>query len=482
MSDIAITSWWKAKLPQRLEAVAAVAVILLLCRVALDEDLTWMGWVVLGVLLVALTVAWWPYGALVTLIGMSAMPRFFVELLGWKARPEHFAVAIVFLVICIWLVRTQPKIRLDSPDYWVIAYIAINYASSAFGSSSPSQTLRWALLNNLAVLPYFLVRLLVRDQGTFRGAFRVLLTVGIAESVYGILCYVSHQVFGTSVGMEVGQYLMDVAAPYGSMGEANLFGAYAGCSAVLALAIYLAAEQRLVYLICFFVGVLATVLSFSRAALAALVVAAAWAYWRARRARDAREGRGRLATLVLAVVLILLIVVPAVGGVVQERFASLFAEGRLGEESAIGRVIEAQEALQEFSEHRVIGTGTASLQLSFDWGKYVPDWSDHFGWVGNMTVRILHDTGLLGIAVFLGFVGSLGWKIRLALRGRSGQTPMLIALSAGALLYAISFQATDATLSAFPWVHMGLLASGAILLKESKESANAVGTTVRSSI
>ncbi len=36
MSDIAITSWWKAKLPQRLEAVAAVAVILLLCRVALE--------------------------------------------------------------------------------------------------------------------------------------------------------------------------------------------------------------------------------------------------------------------------------------------------------------------------------------------------------------------------------------------------------------------------------------------------------------
>jgi O-Antigen ligase len=478
MSDIALTSWWRSKLQRRLELVATVAVILSLCQVALEEDLTWIGWVVVSLLGVLLTVTRWPYGALVILVGMSAMPQFFVELFGWKARPEHFAVAIVSLALCIWLLRSNRKIRLETPDYWVLAYIAMNYISSAFGSSSPSETLRWALLNNLAVLPYFLIRLLVRDAGTFRKAFRILLAIGIAEAAYGILCYVSHQVLGTTAGVEVGQYLTDVAAPYGSLFEANLFGAYTGCTAVLALAIYLIAERRLGYLICFFVGALATVLSFSRAALVALVVATVWVCWQARHARG--EHRSRVATLVLAVGLILLIVVPAVGGVVQERFAGLFSQGRLGEESAIGRLIEAQEALQEFSEHRLIGTGTASLQLSFDWGKYVPDWNDRTGnrsWVGNITVRVLHDCGLFGMTAFLGFLGSLGWKVRLGLRARSGQFPMLVALSAGALLYAISFQATDGSLSAFPWVHLGFLASAAVLIKESDESANAVCPT-----
>jgi hypothetical protein len=413
---------------------------------------------------------------------MSAMPQFFVELFGWKARPEHFAVVIVSLALCIWLLRSNRKIRLETPDYWVLAYIAMNYLSSAFGSSSPSETLRWALLNNLAILPYFLIRLLVGDAETFRKAFRILLAIGIAEAAYGILCYVSHQVLGTTAGVEVGQYLTDVAAPYGSLAEANLFGAYTGCTAVLALAIYLIAERRLGYLICFFVGALATVLSFSRAALVALVVATVWVCWQARHARG--EHRSRAATLVLVVGLILLIVVPAVGGVVQERFAGLFSQGRLGEESAIGRLIEAQEALQEFSEHRLIGTGTASLQLSFDWGKYVPDWNGRTGnrsWVGNITVRILHDSGLLGMTAFLGFLGSLGWKVRLGLRARSSQFPMLVALSAGALLYAISFQATDGSLSAFPWVHLGFLASAALLIKESNEGANGVGATARMS-
>lgn len=481
MSDIVLTSWARSKLQWRLEIVAAVAVIVFLCRIALEENLAWIGWVMVGAFVVLLTVTRWPYGALLVLVGMSALPRFFVEVFAWKARPEHFAVAIISLALCIWLLRANRKIRLESPDCWVLAYVAMNYVSSAFGSSSPSQTLRWALLNNLAVLPYFLIRLLVRDTETFRKAFRIFLAVGIAESVYGILCYASHHAFGTTAGMEIGQYLTDVDAPYGSLVEANLFGAYTGCVAVIALAIYLIGKHRLGYFICFSVGALATVLSFSRGAMVALVVASAWVFWRARLARE--EGhRSRAASLVLAVGLILLIVVPAIGGVVQQRFADLLSEGRLGEQTTIGRLIEAQEALQEFSDHRLIGTGTASLQLSFDWSKYVPDWADHFGWVGNITVRILHDTGLLGMAAFLGFLGSLGWKIRLGLRGRSSQVPILVALSAGALLYAISFQATDATLSAFPWVHLGFLTSAAILIKESNEGVNAVGSTVQGSI
>ena len=151
-----------------------------------------------------LTVTRWPYGALLVLIGMSAMPRFFVEIFGWNARPEHFAVAIVSVAVGLWLLRHKREMRLEKLDYWVVAYVVINYASSAFGSSVPSATLRWALMNNLAILPYFLIRLLIRDLETLGRAFRILLSVGIAESAYGILCYVSHHVLGTVAGMDTG--------------------------------------------------------------------------------------------------------------------------------------------------------------------------------------------------------------------------------------------------------------------------------------
>jgi O-antigen ligase len=472
-------AWYSNKLGRRLEWFGVAIAIFILCRVAMEESLGWVGWVMAGVVLIVLTVTQWPYGALVILIGMSAMPRFFVEIFGWKARPEHFAVLIVSLVVCIWLLRSNRKIQLQTPDYCVLAYVAFNYVSSAFGSSSPSEALRWALLNNLAILPYFLIRLLVRNAETFRKAFRILLAVGIAESAYGILCYFSHQAFGTTVGVSVGHYLSDVSVPYGSLAEPNLFGAYAGCTAVLALVVYLFGERRFGYLMCFFVASLAAVLSLSRAALVALVVAVGWVYWRARHARVGH--RSRAATLVVAVGLILLIVGPAVGGVVQQRFGDVFSQG-LTEDTTALRLIETYQALQEFSEHPLIGTGTASLQLSFDWGKYIPDWGIYQSWVGNITVRILHDSGLLGMAAFLGFLGSLCWKIRLGLRGRTSRAPMLVALSAGALLYAISFQATDGTLGAFPWVHLGLLSSAVMLREHSSENSNSLGGVVEGAI
>jgi O-antigen ligase len=446
-------------LARRLDFLAVVAAIVVVCRVALDEGASWVPWALAFVAIVLLALTRWPYGALFVLIGMSVMPRFFVQLFGWKARPEHFAVAIISIMVAVWLLRHKQKIRFENLDYWVLAYVAINYLSSAFGSSVPSATLRWALMNNLAVLPYFLIRLLVRDRATLEKTFRILLGVGIAESAYGILCYLSHHVFATSFGMEIGQYFVDVAAPYGSLYEPNLFGAYTACCTVLFLALYLIERQnQFGYLICIIVTSLATVLSFSRGALLALVVAVAWVFWRTRRQQNAR--RGTLTTLVPALAFILIITAGVMGGVLQERIANLFQQG-LSEETTITRLLVIQESLQDVPNHLLLGTGTASLQLSFDWSKYVPEWSDQATWVGNVGVRILHDVGLVGLAVFLGFLVSLWLKIRGRLHG---QDPMLLGLSAGGLIYGISFQSTDGTTLAFCWIHLGLLASAALLV------------------
>ncbi len=299
------TTFWESRPVRMLESVAVVAAMCLLCRVALEEDLGWVAWVVAGVAVVLLTVTRWPFGALGVLVGMSAMPVFFVEIFGWKARPEHFAGGIVSLAVAVSLLVYKHRIRLEKLDYWVLAYLATNYIGSAFGSSAPSATLRWALLNNLAVLPYFLIRILVQDLRTLRKAVRILLGVGIVESTYGILCYASNHAFGTTIGMSVGQYLRDVAVPYGSLYEPNLFGAYTGCCAVLFLAIYLArGQRRFSRLVCFFIASSASVLSFSRAALLALVVAIGWVAWKSGNPLKGRRNRLAIFTVGFALILI----------------------------------------------------------------------------------------------------------------------------------------------------------------------------------
>ena len=430
-----------------------------------------MGWIVVGVAIVFLTATRWPYGALLVVIGASAMPVLVIQVSGWNARPEHVAGAMVTTAVAAWLALTRRRLRLNSLDYWVLAYVAINYISSAVGSPEPAATLRWALQNNLAVLPYFLIRVLVQDLETFGKAFRILLGVAVVESTYGLLCSVSNHIFGTTTGMAVGEYLVDVAAPYGSMYEPNLFGAYAAACAVMFLSLYLAAEHhRLGHLIGFLVASIASVLSFSRAALFALVVVICFILWKARSAKNGH--RTKVVILGLAGGLASLVAVTAVGGVLQERIANLLTQG-LSEETTISRVIVIQQALQEVPAHPWLGSGTASFNLSFDWTPYVPEWASDKTWIANAPLRIIHDTGVLGLTAFLGFLVSLWLKIRRTPDKPNSQFPELFALSAGTLLYGISFQFTDGTILAFVWVQLGFLATAAILMNDCESDGRA---------
>jgi hypothetical protein len=138
----------------------------------------------------------------------------------------------------------------------------------------------------------------------------------------------------------------------------------------------------------------------------------------------------------------------------------------LTEQTTISRFIVILQALQEIPNHPLLGSGTASFNLSFDWANYIPEWSSDKTWIANAPLRILHDCGALGLTAILGFLVSVSWKIRRAWGGRDSPVAMLLALVAGALLYGISFQATDGTILAFCWVHLGFLSSAASLLPQ----------------
>lgn len=465
MAETTSTTWWQSKLALRLEIISGVAAMAVVCRVAIEEDASWMPWLLAGAAVVVVSLARWPYGALLVLVAASAMPRFSVGLFGWNARPEHFAVAILTILTALWLLMNGLRTRLDKLDYWVLAYIAANYLSSMFTSSEPSATLRWALQNNLAVLSYFLIRFLVNDLETLRNAFRILLGIGIAETSYGLLCYASHYLFGTNEGMEVGQYLVDVAAPFGTMYEPNLFGAYAGCVAILFLALYLSQGlSRSGYLLGFAVASLATVSSYSRAALLALILASAWVLWKTRHFRS--RNSTNLIAFATGLGLILAIAVMLAGNVLRERLSDLYYQG-FTEGTMLPRVLVIQQAIQDVPNHPILGSGTASFNLSFDWAAYIPEWESDKTWIGNAPLRILHDTGIVGLTTMLGFLISVWLKIRRGLRELN--SPMLLALAAGAVLYGISFQSTDGTILAFFWVYLGFLASAAILTTNSDQ-------------
>jgi O-antigen ligase len=433
-------------------------------------------------LIVAISLSNWPLGALVTLLIASAMPRFTWMVAGLHARPEHVAIGLTAAIVVL-----HPRGRKSGVlaawrnfDFWLAAYLMVTLATSALASPEPHLTLRWAVLGALGVSPYFLVRWLVVEEKTLISVFRMLLLVGVAEAAYGTLSFACYQLFGTRFGIELEQY-GEFPGTYGTQYEANLFGSYTACCALMCLAGYLLDEKkrRRWYLWGFSIAILGSFISLARAVFLAFPVAVAFITWFA-----ARKGRVQVKALAAvggAIVAVLLLFGPFLVEEVQDRFSTLDFSEIGQDESTARRVIGITVALSDVKEHPWFGTGANSFRLLFDWADYWPvpqtiegNDDERGAWIGNTPVRILHDTGVLGLGLFAGFLWTLFVSLRGAVRSAKPALRMImIALSTGLILYAITFQATDATTLSFAWIHIGLLAAAAaIVQRQPSESAS----------
>ncbi len=411
-------------------------------------------------------------GAIIALIIASSAPRLFVEIGGLKARPEHFVCGTLCIsIFFLWKKRSQP-VRWIWPDYLLIAYAVMNIFSSLFMSIEPRQTIKWALQQVLIILTYFFLRILVQDRKDLRKAFMAMLVVGAVAVTYGIICFYSNLIFGTEFGITIAQY-GDLSAPYGLQYEANLLGSTSGALSVMMLVMYLYDHRRR-YLVGFAVAFAGMAISLSRGALGATVIGlGAVAIFGLRKGLLRRQV---VANVAMATLCALVVVLPAVASQYSERLNTMDIGEPAVDPNTLTRIVQVSSAFEEVLKHPILGGGTSSFQLAFDWQALGEEWEDQ-GWIGNTEMRVLHDTGIVGLVIFTGFLVSLFRRSKKVLK--LGPNPILIALLASALVYCISFQATEGTLLAFPWVHLGLIGSAiAVLIASEAEDGRATQQTV----
>ena len=445
------------------------------------ENLGSLGFAVVVLLLaigiMVLTFAKWPFGSAVLLIAASAMPRFAVILLGVHVRPEHLAIGVVAIAVAAQAARGKldPHLRLQKFDYWLLVYVGLNFFTSLATSPEPAMTLRWATLNAVAITPYFLLRILIRDEATLSHIVQILLWVGALEAAYGIGCFLSNRLFNTAAGVEIAQYGF-FPGTYGTQYEANLFGSYTACCAVLFLTLFLLRSEshRAWYGWGFAITAVGAIVSLARSVVFALPVAIIPIIWLAFRQHDFRLRR--FVPLALGLGLLVATVSPFVWSFVRERFSTIAADEITSDPTTSERLVQLAVAADDVRLHPILGTGTASFHLYFNWDDYVPGAGqntdpDQAGWISNTPLRVLHDTGIVGLLSLLFFLGYLTIAVRWGTRIASAQTRVtLVALSAGAILYAITFQATEATMLAFTWIHLGLLATAVRLAADRPAS------------
>ena len=393
-----------------------------------------------------------PQLAILSLIAASAVPHMSVQIGGLNARPEHVVSGLMILAVpFLWKKKAQP-VQWIKTDYWVVAYMALMLFSSVVMSTAPLQTTKWAIQQALAILPYFWLRMFVTDWDRFRLVFKAFLITAAVTLVYAVACFYSYILFGSTYGVATEQYA-DMPATYGAQYEGNMLGAYGAAFAILMLVLYLHKRERkflVGYALC---GIVTVGISLSRAALGAVVlVMLATGVFAARRSLINTKVLLKVAAATLVTVLAL---APVVLQHFQERFSTVDTSDIAADPNTLTRAVTAVSALDEVGKHPWFGGGVSSFQLAFDWEDLGPEWEDS-AWIGNTELRVLHDAGIFGLVAFTGFLVSLVLQARKRLKQQFRIE--LVALLLSGLVYCITFQTTEGTLLAFPWIQLGLIA------------------------
>ncbi|HET9838426.1 MAG TPA: O-antigen ligase family protein, partial [Candidatus Angelobacter sp.] len=309
-------------------------------------------------------------------------------------------------------------------------------------------------------LPYFFLRLLIRDWERFRWAFKALLWIGAAVCMYASVALYSHLLFGTSFGIDLEQY-GDMPATYGLQFEPNILGAYSAALAIMMLVMYLHQRERK-YLIGYAgFGLVTLGVSLSRAALGAAAVGIGVIAIVALRRR--LINRQIILRVVAATLGAFLLVAPVFLPYYTQRFATIDISDPTTDPNTVTRAVQVLSALDEVEKHPIFGGGVSSFQLAFDWQTLGTEWEDQ-GWIGNTELRVLHDTGIVGLLVFLAFLFSLARQSLKQLKREF--SPELLALLCSGVVYSITFQATEGTLLAFPWVQLGLIGCAVSVMRQ----------------
>ncbi len=446
----------RGEVADKVEKITAVAIAGVVLYLLVTEPLDWVPYVSGGLAAALVVGVRWPYGALLGLGIAASMPRWFMTIGAWNAKPEHMVAAgfggFLLLRICV---RHHTWRVLQKLEWLLLAFLAMNYFSSFFTSPDRGLSLRWALLQTLAVSPFFLIGQTVWTAKQIDRAFGIWLSVGALEALFGIVCFLSYLLFGTRFGMGFFSNLDFVPAVRGSQWEPNIFGSYCACFAVMFVFCFFARERKKGwYLLGFFVTAVGALLSLARQAWACLIIVIPLVLF-----YHLRHKRIRWRQLVPAVSVILLSLLFAVSVMkdLRERLESLAVSQVMQDPTLIRRARVVVLAIEDIKQHPIVGSGSNSFVLLNQSSE--EEYEGGEAWLGNFFLRVMHDTGIIGVVVLGWLFVSLGRRAWRILSVRKSTNAAVGALSAAAIVMFLAYQLTDASTLEFTWINFGLLAA-----------------------
>ena len=434
------------------------------------------------------------HGGLIALLIASTMNGLSLE---WRVSGTEFTVrpdqvVLVLLVPLVFLAFVLGRFRFQWTlfDWVVLGFFGSNFAASILSGSSPTASIRGAVLLAAYGAMYFVVKQILTNRAEWLPAATTwTLGLGIAQAAYCLIALVLYA-FGHGIGgLQIGHLRAGSVAIKGTFWEANLLGAYLALMAIFLIIRYAwrtetrAGARTLWGLLITTLALPLTVTRAAGVALALGTVAIALVVWIFR--REILEWRARAARIALTLCAVLLLTVTAMDDFVSglsrypnfllERWIPIswsVPEGDAPEASAAGveasadtpgppvgdvtrasrssvegRVDAWAQALEGWRERPILGHGTlAGANLTKE------------GWWYSSLVQALFDTGLVGFVVLLWiYVGAVVLPVRSWLLTRQTSiSPNLLGYGAGNAVLAFSSQFSSFLFVGFPWVFLGL--------------------------
>jgi hypothetical protein len=438
------------------------------------------------------------WAAFIVLLQTALLDHYNVRFLGVNLRPEWIAAAIALLTVLTVSWRARRSIQLDRIEWYLLAWLGLNGFASLVFAPRPGASLKAFIGLALVGSAFFVLRRLVGER--IERVLVAVLVAGLVTCAFGVAAYLISPLVGSTIGLQLNPNTHVLMAT-GTLWEADIFGAFAAYVLLLALSWILIrpGHNPLLTAAVVLAAALALEVSLARTAwiAATLGLVIGVAFWvvliRRMKLGPPRSSFIGLAPLTLGVVLASVLVWTVVGATQAQRGSYVNAPtgpggvyeiayapaatsapappapaerspvvSRLGTLSSVGRLMSdgtlrlrldaARLTIDDWKHQPVFGRGTASF------GQVYTDSSHQPWWISNIVLRALHDTGLVGLIVFVLFAIGLSLApLRRSLeRGGQGAALAGVVVVPTAALW-LTAQATEPFQLMWPWLLLGLI-------------------------
>ena len=423
-----------------------------------------------GLLLAVVLILGWPFSGVVILIVAALLTRLRFDVGPISVRPEHVAAVAVAIMGFVQLGLDRRALRMPVAAWFALLWWGINLVSGVLFDPAPLMGLQNALRIFLMALTFILMVNLIPNRIWWRRAVAVFLIAGVVEAAYGILARALYP-FGVNLGVQVAWNFTE-PIPYGTFEEGNLFGSHSASWAIILLMVIFAAERvhdsrkrQLLRIAGLGVLLLALLLSLSRAAWIMFLAGATLVVIFEYRNAWVQANRFILAMVALPLLIFgLLSITPYLPASLPfvNRLQSFLNLGFDATFSA--RLSDWSMALEDWAQRPLTGWGPGSFFAIHGVLRAHP------AWISNLSVRLLQETGVIGLVAFGGFLATLLLPaIKTLRRGLDLMDRGILLgliISYGVLL-GLAYQSTDGIWLAASWVHAGLIAAGTRVLTQA---------------